>query len=152
MRLNTILHEVKIPVEAMEKPHLRPVYDEPEFLIRNVWRLYGRWYDGNPAELKPATELALAAENTRLAASAKILVCRAEELSAAGDHRLACHLAEMAAQSEPESSSVHGARAEIYEARIKSEAALMAHGIFAAPPSSRANGETTLTGVVMTLF
>ena len=33
-----------------------PVYDEPEFVVRNVWRLYGGWYDGNPAHLKPPRE------------------------------------------------------------------------------------------------
>ena len=35
-------------------PYLQPVYDEPEFVVRNLWRLYGGWYDGDPAHLKPA--------------------------------------------------------------------------------------------------
>jgi len=24
-------------------------YDDPEFVVHNIWRLYGGWYDGNPA-------------------------------------------------------------------------------------------------------
>ena len=49
----------------MERPYLQPVYDEPEFIVRTVWRLYGGWWDGNPATLKPAPERALAARAGR---------------------------------------------------------------------------------------
>ena len=52
-RLDTLLHEIRLPEACLEKPYLRPVYDEPEFVVRNIWRLYGGWYDGNPAHLKP---------------------------------------------------------------------------------------------------
>jgi alkyl sulfatase BDS1-like metallo-beta-lactamase superfamily hydrolase len=27
------------------------VYDHPEFIARNVYRLYGGWYDGDPANI-----------------------------------------------------------------------------------------------------
>ena len=53
--LDALIHSVSLPAALLEKPYLRPVYDEPEFIVRNVWRLYGGWYDGNPAHLKPAT-------------------------------------------------------------------------------------------------
>ncbi len=61
--LDDILHTVRAPDELLERPYLRPVYDEPEFVIHNVWRLYGGWYDGNPAHLKPASDAAVAAED-----------------------------------------------------------------------------------------
>src|SRR5207237_6312636 len=61
-RLDEIVHAVRAPAHLLERPYLRPVYDEPEFVVRNVWRLYGGWYDGNPANLKPAPEAGLAAE------------------------------------------------------------------------------------------
>ena len=38
--------------------YLRAIYDEPEFIIHNIWRLYGGWYDGNPSRLKPAPDAA----------------------------------------------------------------------------------------------
>lgn len=44
-RLDEIVHTLKIPEGLLEKPYLRPVYDEPEFVLRNVWRQYGGWYD-----------------------------------------------------------------------------------------------------------
>ncbi len=59
-RLDDIVHTVQAPAAPPRPPYLRPVYDEPEFVVRNLWRLYGGWYDGNPAHLKPATDAALA--------------------------------------------------------------------------------------------
>ena len=38
----------------LDKPYLRPIYDEPEFVVRNVWRLYGGWWDGDPARAQAA--------------------------------------------------------------------------------------------------
>src|SRR4029450_422808 len=38
--LNEILHEVRAPAELLEKPYLRPIYDDPEFIVRSVWRPY----------------------------------------------------------------------------------------------------------------
>lgn len=129
-RLDRIVHAVSLPKETLEKPYLRPVYDEPEFVVRNIWRQFGGWYDGNPANLKPAPEAQVAAELARLAGSADALAKRARQISAEGDHRLACHLAEMAALAEPGSKFAHAARADVYEARMKSELSLMARGIY----------------------
>ncbi len=127
-----ILHAVRVPAELLEKPYLRPVYDEPEFVVRNVWRLYGGWYDGNPAPLKPAPETALAAELAALAGGAKSLAARGRALAESGELRLACQLVELAAQAEPGSHEVHAARAEVYERRRKAELSLMARGIYGA--------------------
>jgi alkyl sulfatase BDS1-like metallo-beta-lactamase superfamily hydrolase len=128
--LDAILHTVKVPAELLAKPYLRALYDEPEFVIRNIWRLYGGWYDGNPSRLKPAPDADLATEIARLAGGSRSLIARSEELSEAGEHRLACHLIEMAVLANPESKRAHGARAAIYTQRRSGETSLMAHGIF----------------------
>jgi alkyl sulfatase BDS1-like metallo-beta-lactamase superfamily hydrolase len=128
--LDAILHTVKVPDELLAKPYLRALYDEPEFVIRNIWRLYGGWYDGNPSRLKPAPDAALATEVAQLAGGVRSLVERAEELSEAGEHRLASHLIEMAVLADPENKRAHGARAAIYTQRRSGETSLMAHGIF----------------------
>ena len=64
-RLNDIVHTVKVDPAVFDKPYLKPAYDEPEFIVRNIWRLYGGWYDGNPAQLKPAKDSVLATEVAR---------------------------------------------------------------------------------------
>ena len=38
------------------------VYDHPQFLVRNVWRRYGGWYDGEPDNLLPAPRRAGASD------------------------------------------------------------------------------------------
>jgi alkyl sulfatase BDS1-like metallo-beta-lactamase superfamily hydrolase len=129
-RLDSILHSLKLPADLMDRPYLRPLYDEPEFIIHNIWRLYGGWYDGNPAHLKPAPEAALAREVAALAGGVEALVARARELAAAADFRLACHLVEMAVGAAPDDAGAHGARAEIYAERRKRESSLMAKGIY----------------------
>ncbi len=129
-RLDDLIHGVKLPTAYLDKPYLKPVYDEPEFIIHNVWRLYGGWYDGNPARLKPASDAALAGELAMLAGGALALATRAQTLSETGDLRLACHLAELAAQAEPENREVHAIRATVFGLRRKTEASLMAKGIY----------------------
>jgi alkyl sulfatase BDS1-like metallo-beta-lactamase superfamily hydrolase len=129
-RLDDILHAVAVPADLLEKPYLRPVYDEPEFVVRNVWRLYGGWYDGNPAQLKPAPDAVFAGEVAALSGGAEALAKRGRTLAEAGDLRLACQIVELAAQAEPESREVHAARAEVYERRRKAELSLMARGIY----------------------
>ncbi len=128
-RLDEIIHEVKIDQEILEKPYLRPIYDEPEFVVRNIWRLYGGWYDGNPAHLKPAPDASLAAELANLAGGASILAQRGHDL-ADSDIRLACHLVELAAQAAPNDPAVHEIRAAVYQTRRNQEASLMSKGIY----------------------
>jgi len=129
-RLDAILHSVELPDHLMERPYLRPIYDEPEFVIRNIWRLYGGWYDGNPAHLKPAPDAELGRELVALAGGVNALAERARQLADSGELRLACQLIELATQAEPENREIHGARAEIYAARRKSELSLMARGVY----------------------
>src|SRR6266545_1419133 len=142
-RLDDVLHTVEAPAQLLDKPYLRPIYDDPEFVVRNIWRLYGGWYDGNPASLKPAPDAALAAELAALAGGPARLAGRAVELADAGDLRLAGHLAEMAALAAPEDRDVHAARADVYERRAQAEPSLMAKGVFrwAAAESKARSGE-----------
>jgi len=142
-RLDDIVQQVRVPDDLLAKPYLRPIYDDPEFVVRGVWRLYGGWYDGNPARLKPASDAALAAEVAALTGGASRLADRALELAGAGsddDLRLAGHLAEMAAQAEPGDAGINRARAEVFGARARAEQSLMAKGVFtwAASESERA--------------
>jgi glyoxylase-like metal-dependent hydrolase (beta-lactamase superfamily II) len=88
-RLDDALHSVRVPRELEDRPYLKPVYDEPEFIVHNIWRLYGGWWDGNPAHLKPAPARSLAVELTELAGGARVMADRAmalvDEAEAAGN-------------------------------------------------------------------
>jgi len=131
-RLDEILAQVRPREDLLARPYLSPIYDEPEFIVRNLYRLYGGWWDGNPAHLKPAREAALAGELVALAGGAAAVATRAQAVSAAGDHALACELVELASQAAPADRGIHAIRAELYGARAKHERSLMARGVFAA--------------------
>jgi alkyl sulfatase BDS1-like metallo-beta-lactamase superfamily hydrolase len=146
-RLDEVIHTVKPPDRLMERPYLRPVYDEPEFIVRTVWRLYGGWWDGNPATLKPAPERTLALELADLAGGAGALADRALALiDPAGDRagesgpgpsgteddamRLAGHLAELAWLAAPDDPGIREARRTVFSRRADAASSTMAHGVF----------------------
>jgi len=130
--LDTIVHSVSVPADTLARPYLRPLYDEPEFVIRNVWRLYGGWWDGNPARLKPPPDLQLSLEVADLAGGAPALARRAAGAADAGQLRLACQLAEWAGLAGADDPEVQAIRAAVYDARRRQESSLMARGIFSA--------------------
>jgi alkyl sulfatase BDS1-like metallo-beta-lactamase superfamily hydrolase len=129
--LDDILHTVTVPPETLARPYLRPLYDEPAFVVRNIWRLYGGWWDANPARLKPPPDASLAAEVAALSGGVDRLVARAGELAGAGSLDLACQVAEWAVQAAPADADAHRARAAIYQQRHQAESSLMAKGLFA---------------------
>jgi len=143
--LDHIIEAFEMPQDLMEKPYLRPLYDEPEFIIRNIWRLYGGWYDGNPARLRPATDKALAVEMARLADGTLKLAQRAEALAEKGELRVAAHLVEAAKDADPESSQVHDIRTKVYTLLRKEASSLMAKGIYrtAAEESRELSGNSS---------
>ncbi len=140
-RLDEVIHGVVPPARLMERPYLQPVYDEPEFIVRTVWRLYGGWWDGNPATLKPAPERSLALELAELAGGAATLADRAlalmEEGGATGATggqdgalRLAGHLAELAWLAAPDDRGVQEVRRAVFTRRADTASSTMAHGVF----------------------
>jgi alkyl sulfatase BDS1-like metallo-beta-lactamase superfamily hydrolase len=130
--LDEIIYTVKPPAELAEKPYLRAVYDEPQFIVRNIWRLEGGWFDGVASNLKPATEAERAREIAALAGGVDKVVARALEKLAEGDMALASHLIDWAVAAAPEDKSAHEARAKIFQARADTEMSTMAHGVFRA--------------------
>ncbi|MGH8013070.1 MAG: alkyl sulfatase dimerization domain-containing protein [Candidatus Binataceae bacterium] len=130
--LDEIVKTVKPPANLAEKPYLRAVYDDPEFIVRNIWRLEGGWYDGTPSHLQPASQVAQAREIADLAGGVGKLVARAMTRFEAGEMRLACHLIDWAALAAPDDKAVSVARMKIYAACALAASSTMAHGIFRA--------------------
>ena len=123
--LDEVLHGVSAPAALLAKPWLQAKYDDPEFVVRAIWHLYGGWFDGNPAHLKPAPAAELAAELAALAGGAGRLAERAAALAENGRTRLAAHLAEFAAGAAPDDTAIQAARAFVLERCMERETSLM---------------------------
>ena len=159
-RLDEILHSVVAPRHLMERPYLAPVYDEPEFVVRNIWRLYGGWYDGDPSSLKPAPRAALASQLAELAGGAGVLADRALALAEAAkstdghdvpaaadrvfstDLRLAGHLAELAVLAEPSDPGIRRIHSEVFSLMASVATSTMAKGIYRWAASQSAASES----------
>ncbi len=96
-----IFHAVEADPELAGRPFLLARYDHPKFIVRNLLRLWGGWWNGNAADLMPATWEAQAAEIAVLAGGAAKLVSRGRALLEEGDAVMAAHLAEWATRAEP---------------------------------------------------
>lgn len=124
-----IVHRVRLPTS--DSPWLQNVYDDAEFIIRNVIRYYGGWWSGRPSELKPPRREALAKEIARLAGGAAALADRARALADDGEMRVACGLADYALEAAPDDANVRKAVAKIYRRRSGEEEGLMAINLYA---------------------
>ena len=129
--LDEVIHTVEVPARLRDKPYLRAVYDHPQFLVRNVWRRYGGWYDGEPDNLLPAPRSEQARAWVDLAGGVGPVLDRVRGLVAEGDLRLACHLLEFAVLAEPGSAEAHEVRTEVYRARAGQQESSMARNILA---------------------
>jgi alkyl sulfatase BDS1-like metallo-beta-lactamase superfamily hydrolase len=114
------------------------VYDEPEFIVRNVVRCLGGWWSGVPSELKPAPRAQQARELAELAGGVDKIAARARRSLDAGDLKMASHWVDWAAEAEPSSAEIHALRAAVYEKRVAAESSTMSKGIFRAAANESA--------------
>jgi glyoxylase-like metal-dependent hydrolase (beta-lactamase superfamily II) len=120
----------RVAPPASDAPWLQPIYDEAEFIVRNVIRYYGGWWSGRPSELKPAARAEVARELADRAGGARALLARAVALADEGRLPLACHLADYALEADPADPRIREGVAGIYERRAEGESSLMATNLF----------------------
>jgi alkyl sulfatase BDS1-like metallo-beta-lactamase superfamily hydrolase len=125
--LEDILREIEIP--PTDKPWLQPIYDHPQFIARNVYRLYGGWYDGDPANILPAHSEEIAAALVG-ATGADPILSRARKLRDDGDLQMACHLVDFVRKGDPANREAWDLWRDLFKARAEAETSLMARGAF----------------------
>src|SRR5262249_1702960 len=128
----TIIHGVRSDPVLAKLPYLQEVYDHPQFIVRNLLRLWRGWWNGNAADLLPATFEAQAKEIAALAGGAAPLARRARALLMEKNFVMASHLSEWAARAAPEDRQAQILKRDVYHERLAAEPNLMAQGIFRA--------------------
>jgi len=110
-----IVHAVEPDPELSKRPFLQAVYDHPEFIVRNLLRLWGGWWNGNAADLRPATWDVQGREIVALAGGLNALLAKrdayrerlaaAPDLMSQGIYRAAMNDAIRALGGEPEGAA-----------------------------------------------
>jgi len=127
-----IVHAVEPDPELATRPYLQANYDHPKFIVRNLLRLWGGWWNGNAADLLPATLEAQAREIAALAGGVGKVIARGHALLQEGQTQLAAHCAEWATRAAPHDLDAQRLKRDVYARRLGEERALMAQGIYRA--------------------
>ncbi|HVP05606.1 MAG TPA: alkyl sulfatase dimerization domain-containing protein [Dehalococcoidia bacterium] len=125
--LEDIIRDMDWP--STDKPWLQPIYDHPEFIARNVYRFYGGWWNGDPADMLPAHSEEVAAALIGAVGAAPVLE-RARAARAAGDLKLACHLVDFVRKGDPQNKEGWELWRDVFNERAAQERSLMARGAF----------------------
>jgi glyoxylase-like metal-dependent hydrolase (beta-lactamase superfamily II) len=129
---DAIFHAVEPDPTLAARPYLEARYDHPKFIVRNLLRLWGGWWNGNAADLLPARPEVQAREVAALAGGVDRVVARGRALLEADDAPLAAHLAEWATRAAPADPGAQALKRDVYARRLAEERALMAQGIYRA--------------------
>ena len=127
--LEQIWHAVEPPADLAAARWLQPSYGHPKFIVQGVWRQYGGWWDGNPANFFPAPTEEQAREIVA-AAGPETLLARARSLQEAGDLALACHLVDWVRRAEPDNAEAWILWRDLFAARAADEPNMMARNTF----------------------
>ena len=122
------MQSVVIPPQT-HRTYLRSTYDDPKFIVGNMWRRYAGHWDQDPAHLLPGDNVALSHALCDAAGGPLALATKAYELLDT-DLSTATQLIEYAGQAAPDDVEVHTLRADIYRRRKEAEKSLMAQSIF----------------------
>jgi glyoxylase-like metal-dependent hydrolase (beta-lactamase superfamily II) len=127
-----IFHGVEPDPELSRRSFLQAKYDHPKFIVRNLLRQWGGWWNGNAADLLPAPWAAQAREIAQLAGGVATLIERGRALLDQGDSVMAAHVAEWASRAAPDDRAAQAFKHDVYARRLSEAESLMAQGIYRA--------------------
>lgn len=123
-----IVNRLKIPDELLVSKWIPPIYGHPTFIARGIYRRYGGYYTGNPAELFPPPKEEKAMEILKLAGRPDALLARARENQQQGKMELACQIGEWLIQADPKNKEGWEFYGLIFKERAEKEKNIQARG------------------------
>jgi alkyl sulfatase BDS1-like metallo-beta-lactamase superfamily hydrolase len=96
-----ILHDMEYPEALFGHKYMRPIYGDPPYIVREIWRTENGWWDRNPSHLHPAQPAKAAAAVLAALADPGAVLTEARRLQAAGEYQLALHVIDLLALAGP---------------------------------------------------
>jgi alkyl sulfatase BDS1-like metallo-beta-lactamase superfamily hydrolase len=106
-----ILHDLDYPAELFDQPWMRPIYGDPDYIVRDIFRAETGWWDRNPTNLHPAHPDEAGAAVLSAISDRKGVLDRVRELADAGKTQLALHVVDVLALAPGDDPDVAAARA-----------------------------------------
>lgn len=122
---------ITLPDDLANAPHLQPIYGCTAFVVRDVLRFYAGWWNGDPAELLPATRQTVAEDLLSLIDPAA-LTAKIEGLQSAGELRRALHLVMTLCRARPDDAEAKRLAASVLGALAESEPSFIARNFYSA--------------------
>jgi uncharacterized sulfatase len=105
-----LLHDLEYPPELFDQPWMKPLYGDPDYIVRDIFRAETGWWDRNPTNLHPAhPDEANAAVLEAITDRAAVLK-HARSLAEDGRPQLALHVVDVLALAPGDDPNVVAAR------------------------------------------
>ncbi|MDH3707651.1 MAG: alkyl sulfatase [Acidimicrobiia bacterium] len=105
-----ILADMTYPPELFDHPWMRPVYGDPDYIVRDLYREENGWWDRNPTSLHPVPPAEAAAAVCSAITDPAAVLARAAELAEAGQTQHALHVIDLLALASGDDEHVVAAR------------------------------------------
>ena len=145
-----IVHDMSFPEELFGKPWMLPIYGDPEYIVRDLFREESGWWDRNPTSLHPSLPSDAASAVLSAITDRDAVIKKAEELRDGGEIQLALHVIDLIALAEGEDAIVIQARAlktELLRLRGKEVTAFVSKSLYESSARLLENGETSWTNL-----
>jgi len=145
-----ILHDITFPDELFDKPWMLPIYGDPTYIVRDLFREENGWWDRNPTTLHPASQAEVADAVLAALGKPSAVVEKAEALRDAGQVQLALHVIDLVALAEGNDPVVVRARevkAELCRLRAKEVTPFVSKSLYESSARILEGGGTSWTRV-----
>jgi uncharacterized sulfatase len=105
-----ILHDLEYPAELFDVDWMRPLYGDPDYIVRDIFRAETGWWDRNPTQLHPAHPDEAGAAVLSAIGDRSAVLERARALAGEGRHQLALHVVDVLALAPGDDAHVVEAR------------------------------------------
>jgi len=106
-----VLARMHYPEELFGVAWMKPIYGDPSYIVRDIWRSENGWWDRNPTTLHPAAPEAAAQALFSAITDKEGLIAKAQTLAAQGEWQLALHVIDVLATLALDAPEVLRARA-----------------------------------------
>ncbi|MFP6639031.1 MAG: alkyl sulfatase dimerization domain-containing protein [Myxococcota bacterium] len=145
-----IVHDIEFPSELFDVPWMKPLYGDPEYIVRDIFRAETGWWDRNPTALHPAHPDAAGAAVLSAITDQAAVLDRARELAQAGETQLALHVVDLLALAPGDEVSVSEARAlkaDLCRTLAKSAGSFVSQSLYVSSARIIEEGSERPTGV-----